>query len=150
MLLGCVSSARIRTLWNARKAVMAEGDIVLSILSTSKGYYFIKDLQANFRGEALIEETLRQVCLRNNYGSKKLIHYLTKMKKMTENASAETGWDSNTLTRFSWKTVSDMKLNRVNLEKCIENSFKPYFEQGKSHKEAHVLKPIPFWMIIFY
>ena len=68
--------------------------------------------------------------MRNNYGSRKLVNYLDRMKRLSENAAVGTGWDAATLTRLAWKSTSEMGLSRPTLEKCIENSFKPYYEEG--------------------
>ena len=85
----------------------------------------------NCRGQALIEETLRQICIRNNYSSKILIKYMNLLKTLMEKEAIETGWDEEVMTKLSWKAVLELKLNRVTLEKCINNSFKPYYEEGR-------------------
>lgn len=106
-----------------------EGGIVSLIPTSSRNYFFF----LIFRAQALIQETLRQICIRNNYGSKVLVKYLGNLKEASEKSSIETGWNESQLTKISWDTVTSMDLKRVNLEKCIESSFKPYFSDGKSY-----------------
>lgn len=90
------------------------------------------------RGQTLIQETLRQICVRNNYGSRVLIEYLNRLKENSEKVSVETGWDEAHLTKVSWDTATELQLSRVTLEKCFENSFKPYYSEGgltRQHQE---------------
>jgi hypothetical protein len=113
-----------------------EGDTALLIQISSKA----NTDKLTGRAEALIQETLRQICIRNNYGSKSLIKYLNNLKDAGEKSSVETGWNETQLTKISWDTVNEMNLNRVNLEKCVKNSFKPYFSDGIINQEIHKVK----------
>ena len=52
------------------------------------------------------------------------------MKEGHDQALSETALNETQMTKLSWDTVLALGFNRVTLEKCIQNSFKPYFSEG--------------------
>ena len=45
----------------------------------------------------------------------------------------ETSLNETQMTKLSWDSVLELGLNRVTLEKCITNSFKPYYSEGNNY-----------------
>lgn len=83
-----------------------------------------------FRDNEIVKETLRQICIRNNYDSHMLINYLWKMKMNISADIEKDKWNPANLEIYSWNTVGALKLNKDILKNCFNNSFRSIDKNG--------------------
>ena len=82
------------------------------------------------RDNEIVKETLRQICIRNNYDSHMLINYLWKMKMNISADIEKDKWNPANLEIYSWNTVGALKLNKDILKNCFNNSFRSIDKNG--------------------
>jgi hypothetical protein len=95
----------------------------------SGGRYCVIDTE--YRQNELVKETLRQICLRKQYNSEKLIRYLWAMKNRITSEMTPGKWQANNLEIYSWETIQNLNLQVQEIKKCYNDSFKLVGSDGK-------------------
>lgn len=88
----------------------------------SGGRYCVIDTE--YRQNELVKETLRQICLRKQYDSEKVIKYLWKLKQRITGDMGSDQWQTGNLEICSWETMSNLRLNVQGIKDCYNDSFK--------------------------
>ena len=95
----------------------------------SGGRYCVVDTE--YRQNELVKETLRQICLRKQNNSEKVIQYLWNMKKQINEDIAENKWNTKNLELYSWNSIKDLISNLEGVKKCYNESFTLIGSDGK-------------------
>ena len=84
-------------------------------------------VNAAFKTNELVKETLRMICIRNNFGNNKLILYMKLLKEMFS-MEVEDIWkmkksQEKVLEKLSYKAVGMANIERKFIMKCVMESF---------------------------
>lgn len=92
-------------------------------LCLSGGRYCI--VNSEFRTNALVKETLRQICIRNNYGNSAIASYLYNMKLEVEPLYYKGLFNERDLEIISSSVMSKLGIDYKHVTQCYNDSFIP-------------------------
>lgn len=87
----------------------------------SGGRYCV--INSEFKSNELVKETLRQICIRNNQGTAKLIKYLINLKAETETLYYTQKFKERDLSEISRKVMEEQKIEYEGIRRCFDESF---------------------------
>ncbi len=87
----------------------------------SGGRYCI--INSEFRSNEPGLETLRQICIRNKYGTKKLIDYLIAMKSTMRDLMAQNSFKESEYSVISRRNMEKNGFNYSSVKQCLDDSF---------------------------
>jgi len=93
----------------------------------SGGRYCI--INSEFKTNEFVKETLRQICIRDNYGFDKLISYLYEMKTETELLYYTQRFKEKDLESISKTVMQHQAIEPVKIRACFDSSFIKQSEQ---------------------
>jgi hypothetical protein len=93
----------------------------------SGGRYCV--INSEFKTNEFVKETLRQICIRDNYGFEKLISYLFEMKTEAESLYYTQRFKEKDLESISKSVMQHQAIEPVKIRTCFENSFIKHNEQ---------------------
>lgn len=93
----------------------------------SGGRYCV--INSEFKTNEFVKETLRQICIRDNYGFEKLISYLFEMKTETEALYYTQRFKEKDLESISKTVMQHQSIEPVKIRTCFEDSFIKQSEQ---------------------
>lgn len=87
----------------------------------SGGRYCV--INSEFKSNELVKETLRQICIRTNHGTSKLISYLVSLKAETEGLYYNQKFKERDLPEISKKIMEQNKIEFEGIRRCVDDSF---------------------------
>ena len=87
----------------------------------SGGRYCV--INSEFKTSEFVKETLRQICIRDNYGNDKLIGYLYSLKYETESLYYTQRFKEKELEQISRSIMQSSGIEPVKVRTCVDNSF---------------------------
>lgn len=93
----------------------------------SGGRYCV--INSEFKSNELVKETLRQICIRDNNGSDKLIKYLVNLKTETEILYYTQKFKEKDLPAISKKIMEGAGIEYESVRRCTVDSYKLHADQ---------------------
>ena len=87
----------------------------------SGGRYCV--INSDFKSNELVKETLRQICIRNNYGIPTLIGYLSDLKQKTEELYSLQNFKEKEMEGLSAESMRRNAISSNVVQSCVQDSY---------------------------